>query len=109
MIRKGINRIAVMKKLIILGLLALLAACTSDNEHFCVRYKYVYDQLDEPGIAPYSEIEVMLRKELKDPSKDHNYTRIMLFVLDEHRTGIKPEYEDAKDYCMRRQRWKAYR
>ena len=97
-----------MKQLLLLLSVLVLTACTSDNEHFCMRYKYMYDQLDEPDMLPFSVIRNRLLDELDDPNKDHNYTRVMLFVLAEYQSSIKPEDEDAQDYCMRRERWKAY-
>lgn len=98
-----------MKKLFLIGLVGLLAACASDNEHFCVRYEYLYTQLNEPDVPPFSEIYSQLQSDLKDPSKDKNHTTMMLFVLKEFEQGIKPEHESAKDYCNRRKRWEAYR
>jgi hypothetical protein len=97
------------KLLLLLPLLSVVLACTSDNEHFCMRYEYVYEQLEDPNAPPLAEIWEQLEMDLKDPDKDHNHTKMMIFVVKEFETGLKPEDESSQDYCMRRERWQAYR
>lgn len=97
-----------IKKIFLVFLTGFFVACTSDNEHFCVRYEYLYTQLDDPDVPPFSEIYSQLQQDLKDPNKDKNHTKMMLFVLKEFQQGIKPDHESAKDYCVRRKRWEAY-
>jgi uncharacterized lipoprotein NlpE involved in copper resistance len=99
-----------MKALVtLLAVVLWLSGCASDNEHFCMRYEYLYEQLSDPDVPPYDEIRLQLLMDLNDPKKDHNHAKMMLFVLEEYQLGIKPEDEPAQAYCVRRQRWQAYR
>ena len=97
-----------MKQLFSVVVLVLLTACASDNEHFCARYAYVYDQLNEPGLPSYSEMKEALVQELNDVKKDKDKPRFMLFVLEDFNLGIKPEGEASKDFCVRMKRWARY-
>lgn len=95
----------------ITGLLAfvlLLAGCESDNEHFCARYNYLYQQLLEDGNPSYGEMKQQLTATLNDPQKDKDQPRFMLFVLEDWYSEIKPAHETAKDFCLRLQRWQSY-
>ena len=93
----------------VLALMLLgLSACSSGNEQFCVRYEYLYDQLDDPDMPPFSEVREQLMNNLKNPNKDHNHARMMLFVLNEFQNGIKPDREKPKAFCLRTKRWEAY-
>jgi hypothetical protein len=93
----------------IVGLLLICTlACTPENEHFCARYQYVYQQLLEDGLPSYGEMKQQLMAELNKPDKDKDQSRFMLFVLEDWHAELKPEQEPARDFCMRLQRWKAY-
>lgn len=93
----------------IVGLLLISTlACTPDNEHFCARYQYVYQQLQEDGLPSYSEMKQQLKADLNKPGKDKDQSRFMLFVLQDWYAEFKPEGESARDFCMRMQRWQAY-
>lgn len=97
-----------LAKTTIIALAVLLVGCESDNEHFCARYEYVYDQLLEDGVPSYGEIKQQLQTTLADPKKDHDQARFMLFVLEDWYSEIKPVDEPARSFCMRLQRWQAY-
>ena len=86
----------------------LLSGCESDNEHFCARYQYVYNQLLVDNLPSYSEMKQSLQAVLADPKKDHDQARFMLFVLEDWHAEIKPEAESARDFCLRINRWQAY-
>ncbi len=85
-----------------------LVACESDNEHFCARYQYVYNQLLEDDIPTYSEMRSQLFVNLDDPKKDKEQAKFMLFVLEDWYSEIKPESEPAREFCMRIKRWQHY-
>jgi hypothetical protein len=86
-----------------------LVACSSENQSFCSRYQYLYDQLQEEEDLPtYGEMRQKLTDEINDPSKDKDQSQFMLFVLEDWHSGRKPSQETAKDYCLRTERWKAY-
>lgn len=88
-------------------LIALLSACTDDNEHFCARYDYLYEQLvSEPDLPSYAEMKLSLQQEIAQKSNDQS--KIMLFVLEDFYIGLKPEGEEAFDTCMRLKRWQSY-
>lgn len=87
-----------------------LAACESDNEHFCARYQYVYNQLlEEPDLPSYNDMKQQLLSDLSKASQDDGKAKFMLFVLDDWHSEIKPEHEDSRSFCMRIKRWKYYR
>ena len=89
---------------------ALLSACESDNEHFCARYNYVYNQLlNEKDLPSYMEMRQQLEMNMKDPKKKKEQAQFMLFVLDDWHNGIKPDGEAPREFCMRVQRWRGYR
>lgn len=90
------------------GLCFLLAGCESDNEHFCARYQYVYDQLLVDGLPSYADMRLRLKTDLSDPNKDKDQSRFMLFVLEDWYAEIKPGHESARDFCLRVSRWQAY-
>ncbi len=92
---------------IVAGVLPLLSACESDNEHFCARYQYVYKQLLEPGLPPVSEMRAELQRKLVKASDD-DHARFMLFVLNDYDRQLKPDGEDVRDFCLRRQVWQRY-
>ena len=92
-----------------LAVLLALVACESDNEHFCARYHYVYSQLlDEKELPSYVEMRQQLILESRDPKKNQDQARFMLFVLEDWHLEIKPDGESPREFCMRFQRWNAY-
>lgn len=96
-------------KVITLMPLFLLAACESDNEHFCARYNYVYSQLlNDPQLPSYMEMRQQLEQNLQDPKKKKEQQQFMLFILEEWHSGMKPEAEEPRAFCLRAQRWTAY-
>ena len=92
----------------LLLLLPLLAACEANNDHFCARYRYVYNQLLEEGVPSYGEMRPQLIASLSDPKKDKEQAKFMLFVLEDWYSEIKPVDESAEDFCMRIKRWQHY-
>ncbi|BFM16444.1 hypothetical protein R50073_26270 [Maricurvus nonylphenolicus] len=92
--------------LMVLGL--MLVGCESENEHFCAKYQYYYRELTAPGILPIRDLREQLEKDLAK-SPDSDPTKMALFVLNDIEADIKPEAEEPRDYCMRRQRWTRYR
>lgn len=92
----------------ILALAFVLVGCESDNEHFCARYQYLYEQLLRDDVPSYTEMYEQLQANLADPKKKKDQAEFMLFVLEDWRSGIIPEGEAARDFCMRVQRWQAY-
>lgn len=88
--------------------LLLLGGCESDNEHFCARYAYVYNQLQDESLPSYAEMRARLFQDLKNPDKKKEQVQFMLFILEEWNNGIKPEGEDPREFCMRTQRWSGY-
>lgn len=92
------------------GLLMALvvAACTDENEHFCARYQYVYDQLLEPGNPSYGEMKQQLQENLSNPKKESQQARFMLFVLADWRSELVPAHESSGDFCQRIKRWQSY-
>ncbi|ARN72755.1 hypothetical protein [Oceanicoccus sagamiensis] len=101
-----------MYRLLLKGLLLmaviLLAACESDNEHFCARYQYVYNQLLEDDLPSYGEMKSQLMENLNNPKKDKEQAKFMLFVLEDWYSEMKTPEEDTREFCMRIQRWQAY-
>lgn len=98
-----------MHKMVAVILLAIgISACESDNEHFCVRYQYLYQQLLEDDLPSYVEMKQQLHKELSDPGKSRDKTRFMLFVLEDWNAQIIPSGESARDFCLRIKRWQQY-
>lgn len=98
-----------MRKLLIIILLLPLLSCESDNEHFCARYKYVYNQLLDDDLPPYGEMKQQLLENMSNPKKEKEQAKFMLFVLDDWYFELKPEGEETKAFCMRINRWKQYR
>lgn len=98
-----------MNKLTVIALSIILAACASDNEHFCSKYSYLYKQLQDPDVPPLSEVRENLNAKLKDPSKDHDQPRMMMFVLNDFEMGGKPDHLTAREYCLQAERWKHYK
>lgn len=86
----------------------LLQACESDNEHFCARYQYVYDQLLDDDNPPYGEMKQQLQANMLNPKKDKAQARFMLFVLEDWSSELKPEHETSREFCMRVKRWQSY-
>ena len=83
-------------------------ACSSENEHFCVRYEYVYTQLDDPSLPSYSELKQQLQMDILEKSKDNDHEKFMLFVLEDYRAEAKPHNISPKDYCLQAKRWTSY-
>lgn len=102
--------VAVSMRCLLIGMLAIsLGACESDNEHFCARYQYVYKQLlNEHDLPSYAEMRQQLLQDSRDPKKNIDQAQFMLFVLEDWHTGMRPEDESPRDFCMRLLRWKAY-
>ncbi len=98
----------ILTQSMLLLMLFLLTACESDNEHFCARYQYVYNQLLEDDIPPYGEMKQQLMENLATPKKDKDQARFMLFVLEDWYSELKPGHEDSREFCMRIKRWEAY-
>ncbi len=99
----------ISKKSVLVFILLLMVGCESDNEHFCARYQYVYDQLLEDDIPPYGEMKEQLMANLVDPKKDEQQAKFMLFVLEDWYSEFKPEHESSQDFCLRIKRWQQYR
>jgi hypothetical protein len=91
--------------LILSGL--ILVGCESENEHFCAKYQYFYRELTAPGILPIRDLREQLEKDLAK-SPDSDPTKMALFVLNDIEADVKPEAEEPREYCMRRQRWTRY-
>lgn len=92
-----------MRILLLFLMSALLVACTPDNEHFCQKYSYFYDELSEPGILPYRDIKQQLEKDIKESNKDRD--RLMLMVLEDKNNDVFGYKESAAEYCLRAKRW----
>jgi hypothetical protein len=89
LIRVMIRRSALFaRRLAALMLMLLVAACESDNEHFCARYQ--------------------LLQNMADPKKEYEQARFMLFVLDDWYFEMIPVQEPSRDFCIRMQRWQGY-
>lgn len=86
----------------------MLSACESDNEHFCAKYAYVYDQLNDPDLPSYGEMKQQLEKEIAERPGDHDQQKLMLFALEDHHIEIKPAHLEAKAFCLQSERWKYY-
>ncbi|WP_101757481.1 hypothetical protein [Oceanicoccus sp. KOV_DT_Chl] len=87
----------------------LLVACESDNEHFCARYQYVYQQLvDEPDLPTYTEMKQKLLADLSAAKQDDDQAKFMLFILEDWHSEMKPQHEDGREFCMRVKRWQYY-
>ena len=95
-------------KIIIAVIAIMLSACTSDNEHFCARYEYVYKQLDDPELPSYDEMKQALQLEINQRPKDSDQQRFMLFVLEEYHLEIKPGHKSPQAFCMDTKRWQYY-
>ena len=101
--------VTVMKITIIgIAVLFLLSGCSSDNEHFCARYAYVYDQLDDPTLPTYGEMKSQLLAKMAREKGDDDQSKFMLFVLEDHHNRINVGGEDAQAFCMRIKRWESY-
>ncbi len=97
----------IKRSVLLVAIVSLLVSCTSDNEHFCARYEYVYNQLLDPELPAISELRQRLEQDISQ-KKMVEKNQFMLFVLNEFELGIKPDYESAQEYCMRRKRWESY-
>jgi hypothetical protein len=93
------------KNTILFILLFLMASCTPENEHFCARYAYVFDQLSEPGLPSYNEMKQQLVKEIEEKPSVADKSGFMLFVLEDYHLEIKPDHLKAKQFCMESKRW----
>jgi hypothetical protein len=90
---------------LLIGSIAL-TACTPDNEHFCAKYSYYFDELSAPGILPYKDIKQQLEKEIKKSNRDKD--RLMLMVLEDKHNDVFGYGESAAQYCMQSERWKKF-
>jgi hypothetical protein len=102
-------KIKLIRAISLLVLATAMTACESDDEHFCARYQYVYNQLLEDELPTYGEMKQQLMANLIDPKKDKDQAKFMLFVLEDWHSEIKPEGELTQDFCMRVKRWQYYR
>ncbi len=97
-----------MRFLLTLIIVLSLVACESDNEHFCARYQYVYDQLLEEGNPSYLEMKQQLQENSRNPKKNTQQAKFMLFVLEDWNLELKSEGEGSREFCMRSKRWLQY-
>lgn len=82
----------------------ILVGCAQDNEHFCAKYSFFYDQLSEPDILPLP----MIRQQLEGDIEQHGRERdkLMLLVLDDKVNGlVGTGSESPTQSCMRLKRW----
>lgn len=82
----------------------ILLGCTPDNEHFCAKYSYYYDQLSQPDIMPLAVIRQQLEADIEKHDRERD--KLMLLVLDDkanHLVGISGEA--PAQTCMRLKRW----
>lgn len=94
-----------MWKIVWLSLSTLLVvSCTPDNEHFCAKYSYYYDELSQPGILPLADIKQQLESAIKKSGSEKD--KLMLLVLEDKEKGLIRHNEAAIEYCMRAERWK---
>lgn len=98
----------VLKFFVLAVLLGSMLGCESDNEHFCARYQYLYDQLLADDVSDYSEMNSQLLDNMSNPDKDREQAKFMHFVLQDWRMEIKPEHEESRKFCMRMKRWQNY-
>lgn len=97
----------IAKAIVFISISALMA-CESDNEHFCSRYEYVYDQLNDPELPSYNDMKQQLQKEIDERPGDNDQQKFMLFVLEDFNIEIKPQHLKPREFCMQSQRWKYY-
>lgn len=98
-----------MKIIIAITLVLIISGCASDNEHFCARYEYVYSQLSDPDLPGYNELKQQLQLEISKNKDDSEHEKFMLFVLEDHRSEIKPAHQSPKEFCVSSKRWTYYR
>jgi len=97
-----------MKTVFAFFLISLLLSCQSDNEHFCARYQYVYEQLLEEDLPPYGEMKQQLLEKIARSKGDGQQSKFMLFVLEDWYSEFKPQGEDPRAFCLRIKRWQHY-
>lgn len=85
--------------------LTLMCSCSSENEHFCTRYQYLYTQLDNKDLLPYTELKSLLLKEIQKNDKPNKKSKMMLLALEDHHIEIIPEGVSSKEFCMSNKRW----
>lgn len=85
-----------------------LLACSSDNEHFCSRYAYIYKQLEDPTLPSYGEMRGQLQARIAKDNGDDDQSKFMLFVLEDHHNRINAGKEDPQTFCLRIKRWESY-
>ena len=95
-------------KAIVIICVIFLSACESDNEHFCARYEYVYNQLNDPELPSYNEMKQQLQKEIDERAGDNDQQKFMLFVLEDFHIEIKPQHLTPQVFCLESQRWQYY-
>ena len=93
-------------RLALLLMCFIVVGCTPENEHFCAKYSYFYDELSEPGLLPYRDIKQQLEKDIKESNKDRD--RLMLMVLEDKKSDVFGYKESASEYCLRAGRWKNF-
>lgn len=93
------------KRRLIVVLSVFLMACTDNNDHFCAKYGYYYEQLEKPGLPPYSEMKAGIEEKIANGDES---ALMMKFVLNDFRRSNKPKNETPKAFCMRRQLWLKY-
>lgn len=97
----GYNRFAV----VLCISLAAVAGCSSDNEHFCTRYQYLYQQLGDATLPPYAQLRAALHNEIQSEGGSDKRSEMMLLALDDYYYEVVPYGESPKEYCMRVKRW----
>ena len=95
-------------KLSLITMFVIVSGCTSENEHFCARYQYVYDQLIDPDLPSYGEMKQQLQLEISQQPDDRDQQRFMLYVLEDFHIEIKPQHLTAREFCMDSKRWEHY-
>lgn len=94
--------------IILFVMVMLLGGCSSDNEHFCARYQYVYKQLNDASLPSYNELKERLISDINKKKDDNDNEKFMLFVLEDFHSGIKPQDLEVKQWCLEAERWKKY-
>ena len=95
-------------RIFLLTAFTALVGCETDNEHFCAKYEYVYNQLDDPELPTYGEMKEQLEKEIAERPNDHDQQKLMLFVLEDYHLEIKPAHLEPQAFCLQSERWKYY-
>lgn len=82
----------------------VLVGCAQDNEHFCAKYSFFYDQLSQQGNLPLEVIRQQLEADIEKHGRERD--KMMLLVLDDKENrlvGVRAE--SPAQTCMRLKRW----